>query len=827
MSSNRKDEDIKLDLPPKVVKSIEGFFGEKSKEPGFWTNILQSVLLHPDKAAHTDIYGYQGNIPYDNHLYHNGSRGSIYEESGDRSDFFDAPYTSQLKDMDQTKPFLLLQHGTGKTGNKKAEYDDPDIFFDDTMEGHPMSYDHFGSGIFYHDTDGNIRHYANYQMTHPLSSDRGSLLYKSAGVFDAMKKLGVRKIHTMPAQSDNSAAGRAGKLGQWSGGRIWPRMGFNSPLPQDYIDRMPDAIRLHPKFKGDTLSLMQIPGGEKHYEQNPLFLNESEFDLHPESEHSQYFNQKWGKYAKRAKRQEEASQTGTNEGSSGPSRNHRQGRAGVQQIRNRSRFSAILQAIADAGNGRTRKPIQFEQTKQEKLSYTSLSNALARVHSANEKYYVQELAQILARTGLKPHRVHSVLHDMPNATKPGVAASILSKHSPEQAEYAAAWHGMMAKQPSMLIFSSHPKGKDSIYRMRIPGKAEQSRTILDGLGVKSRILVPKSDHTEVVIHDPGRTMRDSVGKMALDMGINVEEVTGNGKIIGGRDRADGRKKYRQIIRSFENPTGQQIENPDRLRRKTKMERSNGDQDADTSTSNHKETIDKWLRDSGMADHPLSGEYHSNMAKALSLIPQPVVDEAMSSLTHQQGKLVFHPHLESLRKSAADYSGKKSSSLGFTVDFGPGTHLHINGGDDALGTYIHELWHAADNGHFYSSDPKWKSAYLAEILKGKHFISRQAMESPSEGFAELGRLIGVHGVEYTSKNFPKIHRFLVSKGLIKMDDKKTSKKQKMSRETKINIEDEIKQLTSKEQIDKAAKGRMPLLKEIFNGHTHEGNMRSDH
>lgn len=549
------DQKIKYAIGTDNVEHIENFFGEKAKEPGFWNNIVQSVLLSPSKLDQSQVKAYYGRQPYDNHLYHNGESGVIYEESGDRSPFFDAPMTSQLKDMDQTKPFLLLQHGTGTEGNQKAKTQDPSIYLHETNEGHPMSYDHFGSGIFYHDKDGNLHHYANYQLTHPLSSDRGSLLVKSVGFFDTMRQLGVKKIHTMPTQSDNSGDGRAGRLGQWSGGRIWPRMGFNSPLPKPYIDRMPDSIKMHPGFKSDTLSLMQVPGGEKYYEQNPLFLHHSEFDLDPESENSKYFNQKWGKHVERAKRQKG--------GQSSPSRNQRKGKARVQQFQNRL-FAALVQAIAfarnrrnrkgigaGAGNQKSRQLVQFKQTKQEQRSLTSLANAIARLHSANERYYRDELAQVLARTGLKPHRIHSVLHDTPKSVKPAVAASILRKVKEDQADYAAAWHGMLSKQTAMMIFHSHPEGADSLYRLKIPSKPEPIRQLLNDLGIQSRILIPRDEHTETLIHDPGREYRKDIHKLAVGMKIPVEEMTGQGKILGGKDMSQARAKYRDIIRQFE------------------------------------------------------------------------------------------------------------------------------------------------------------------------------------------------------------------------------------------------------------------------------------
>jgi hypothetical protein len=218
----------------------------------------------------------------------------------------------------------------------------------------------------------------------------------------------------------------------------------------------------------------------------------------------------------------------------------------------RASAEAVAAKVAEHAYSRPQKLTKQGRPHKMKADMkTGLAQALTRLHSRNEKAFQETLADVLNKTNLKPHKIYQVLHDTPSNVKPSVAASIMKQVEDSQAEYAAAYHGLLTNQLSVLLFKSHPEGNDSIYRMRVPGKPEQIRGLLDKTGVHSRLLVPKSTHTEVILHDPERKMRGKVAGLADKLGVGVEEVTGTGTVLGGRDAEAARAKYRDVVRGFE------------------------------------------------------------------------------------------------------------------------------------------------------------------------------------------------------------------------------------------------------------------------------------
>ena len=90
---------------------------------------------------------------------------------------------------------------------------------------------------------------------------------------------------------------------------------------------------------------------------------------------------------------------------------------------------------------------------------------------------------------------------------------------------------------------------------------------------------------------------------------------------------------------------------------------------------------------------------------------------------------------------------------------------MDGGNDSIGTYLHECWHAADSASYYSNQQEWQAAYLKEICRGKQLFSRQALENASEGLAEFGRVLASpSGEAYLQTHFPACLKFCKEKGL---------------------------------------------------------------
>lgn len=186
--------------------------------------------------------------------------------------------------------------------------------------------------------------------------------------------------------------------------------------------------------------------------------------------------------------------------------------------------------------------------------------------------------------------------------------------------------------------------------------------------------------------------------------------------------------------------------------------------AGSPTSEHREAAKRWADASPGLSPETAAEYVDHLTHALSVLPPGIARDAGESLGH--GGVRFHASLKMLREEAQRINGKSAGGVvGFAHDHGMATDLHLDGGDDPRGTYVHELWHAADNGGFHSDDKGWQAAYKKDVLKGRHLLSRYAMTNASEGFAEFGRALATHGLEYMTQRFPTAVKHLKSKGLM--------------------------------------------------------------
>jgi hypothetical protein len=134
---------------------------------------------------------------------------------------------------------------------------------------------------------------------------------------------------------------------------------------------------------------------------------------------------------------------------------------------------------------------------------------------------------------------------------------------------------------------------------------------------------------------------------------------------------------------------------------------------------------------------------------------------------------FYPTLTALREAVRKLTGEdERRTVGITIEVEGGVHLHLNG-DARVGTaeyktggiYAHEAGHAIDAGHRFSGDKTWQSAWRREVVKGKILLSRGALASASEGFAEFHRLLIQKGSEFARGAFPKCVAFFESKGLL--------------------------------------------------------------
>jgi hypothetical protein len=190
-----------------------------------------------------------------------------------------------------------------------------------------------------------------------------------------------------------------------------------------------------------------------------------------------------------------------------------------------------------------------------------LGSALQRANSANHAQFVQHLHHVLEQAGVRPDKVYPAIHDMGNDAR--VSAVALGRRSgPQTPHTAAAWAGLLGRQPGMLAFSAHPQGRDSIYTFSHTD-ANAVRQAMDGAGVASRVLVPQQSGFQVYVFDKGRSDRKKVASALGQLGSVAQEWVGNGETVGGNDEDMGRAQYRDQINQSEKDSPAQMRRPGR------------------------------------------------------------------------------------------------------------------------------------------------------------------------------------------------------------------------------------------------------------------------
>lgn len=175
--------------------------------------------------------------------------------------------------------------------------------------------------------------------------------------------------------------------------------------------------------------------------------------------------------------------------------------------------------------------------------------ALQRAVSANHRLFLDHLKKVLLKAGIAPQNLLPAVHDLGNAARVSVVAlgERMAAHAPTT---AAAWAGLLGRQPGMMAFTSHPQGQDSIYNFAHQD-ANAVRSTLDGVGVANRVLVPAGNVYSVYLYDKGRAKRGQIAKALGQLGVTAEEWWGNGAPVGGNTADMGREQYRGTINKAE------------------------------------------------------------------------------------------------------------------------------------------------------------------------------------------------------------------------------------------------------------------------------------
>lgn len=178
-----------------------------------------------------------------------------------------------------------------------------------------------------------------------------------------------------------------------------------------------------------------------------------------------------------------------------------------------------------------------------------LSGALQRVTASNQDTFIHHLRSVLAQSGVVPHEIRPAVHDVAGAARVGVFASGTFKN-PNAPGTAAAWTGLLGRNPEMLSFRANSSGPDSMYKFG-HGDADMIQQALQSVGVTSRVLVPEGKNFTVYVYDKGRQQRDKIASALGQLQVPADEWRGQGSPIGGNQDDMGREQYRHQINTVE------------------------------------------------------------------------------------------------------------------------------------------------------------------------------------------------------------------------------------------------------------------------------------
>ncbi len=185
----------------------------------------------------------------------------------------------------------------------------------------------------------------------------------------------------------------------------------------------------------------------------------------------------------------------------------------------------------------------------------STAGAGTRAQSGNHYALIRTLREILDRSGLAPNKVLPAIHDVGGAARAAALAEVYGEERAGAGEYGAAWQGLIAHLPSLVVFRSHPQGPDSVYRLAFKGPQQAMSKLLDSVGVTSRVFVPHQEGSHVYIYDQGRGLRTQIGGLATRLKLTAYEHLGQGNPVGGDPEDLGRSQFRDTINAAEQGGG--------------------------------------------------------------------------------------------------------------------------------------------------------------------------------------------------------------------------------------------------------------------------------
>ena len=180
-------------------------------------------------------------------------------------------------------------------------------------------------------------------------------------------------------------------------------------------------------------------------------------------------------------------------------------------------------------------------------------NAVAKSGSGKNIAHAQLGDQLGVKAGVRT-KSSTAIGDWPDGSEQSTVHYAPKETTPAILDYLGAWHGLAGQKKSVLVFHPSPDGPDSMYHIEHPETdLDKLRKDLNQAGLYYKTLVPGDNGTKVLVFDHKRATRPSMEQYATKNKLNVEENTGQGKIIGhnGSWNSEGAlPKARQAFRSI-------------------------------------------------------------------------------------------------------------------------------------------------------------------------------------------------------------------------------------------------------------------------------------
>jgi hypothetical protein len=181
-----------------------------------------------------------------------------------------------------------------------------------------------------------------------------------------------------------------------------------------------------------------------------------------------------------------------------------------------------------------------------KLARTGVNSATLDTKNSNLRVTLAK--RILAEAQLRG-RVSQATAIDPSRSRASVYQTVHHAGEPDAVRYAAAWYGLLAKEPRQTIFHVDPQGDDRVHVLTTNATPDVFQRAAGIHGITNATKLDNHYH----IFDPAGQLTEQVRNLGSQLNAIYSSFRGTGHRIGtgsGSD-ADARESYRTVIEQYE------------------------------------------------------------------------------------------------------------------------------------------------------------------------------------------------------------------------------------------------------------------------------------